>query len=172
MTIKRGIEVGHIFQLGKKYSQALKAEVLDENGKGQTLTMGCYGIGVTRTVAAAIEQNHDDRGIVWPEAIAPFQIALIPINAHKSEAVKAVCEKLYQELTDSGYEVLYMDEAKARLGVMLADVELVGIPHRIVIGDRGLESGQIEYRNRRESENRDIPADQIMSFVNENIKRG
>ena len=172
LTIKRGIEVGHIFQLGKKYSQALKAEVLDENGKGQTLTMGCYGIGVTRTVAAAIEQNHDDRGIVWPEAIAPFQIALIPINAHKSEAVKAACEKLYQELTDSGYEVLYMDEAKARLGVMLADVELVGIPHRIVIGDRGLESGQIEYRNRRESENRDIPADQIMSFVNENIKRG
>ena len=172
LTIKRGIEVGHIFQLGQKYSQALKAEVLDENGKGQTLTMGCYGIGVTRTVAAAIEQNHDDRGIVWPEAIAPFQIALIPINAHKSEAVKAACEKLYQELTDSGYEVLYMDEAKARLGVMLADVELVGIPHRIVIGDRGLESGQIEYRNRRESENRDIPADQIMSFVNENIKRG
>ena len=172
LTIKRGIEVGHIFQLGQKYSQALNAEVLDENGKAQTLTMGCYGIGVTRTVAAAIEQNYDDRGIIWPEAIAPFQIALIPINAHKSDAVKAACDKLYQELTESGYEVLYMDEAKARLGVMLADVELVGIPHRIVIGDRGLESGQIEYRNRRESENRDIPADQIMSFVNENIKRG
>lgn len=171
LTIKRGIEVGHIFQLGQKYSQALKAEVLDENGKGQTLTMGCYGIGVTRTVAAAIEQNNDDRGIIWPEAIAPFQIALIPINAHKSDAVKEACEKLYQELTDSGYEVLYMDEAKARLGVMLADVELIGIPHRIVIGDRGLESGQIEYRNRRESENRDIPADQLTSFIHENIQR-
>ena len=171
LTIKRGIEVGHIFQLGTKYSEALKAEVLDENGKARTLTMGCYGIGVTRTVAAAIEQNHDDRGIIWPEALAPFQIALIPINPHKSEAVRSTCEKLYSELTESGYEVLYMDEAKARLGVMLADVELIGIPHRLVIGDRGLASGQIEYRNRSESENQDIPLDELDSFIKENVYR-
>jgi prolyl-tRNA synthetase len=171
LTIKRGIEVGHIFQLGKKYSQALKAEVLDENGKSQTLTMGCYGIGITRTVAAAIEQNHDDRGIIWPESIAPFQIALIPINPHKSEAVRAACDNLYDELTQEGYEVLYMDEHKARLGVMLADVELVGIPHRLVVGDRGLESGSIEYRNRREPENRDIALDQLHRFIKENVKK-
>lgn len=171
LTIKRGIEVGHIFQLGKKYSEALKAEVLDENGKSQTLTMGCYGIGITRTVAAAIEQNHDDRGIIWPESIAPFQIALIPINPHKSEAVRTACDNLYDELTEGGYEVLYMDEHKARLGVMLADVELVGIPHRLVIGDRGLESGSIEYRNRREPENRDIALDQLQSFIKENVAK-
>ena len=169
LSIKRGIEVGHIFQLGRKYSEALKAEVLDENGKAQTLTMGCYGIGVTRTVAAAIEQNHDDKGIIWPESIAPFQIALIPINPHKSEAVKTACEDLYKQLTETGYEVLYMDEPKARLGVMLADVELIGIPHRIVIGDRGLESGSIEYRNRRESENRDIPIDELQQFIKDNV---
>lgn len=165
LSIKRGIEVGHIFQLGRKYSEALKAEVLDENGKAQTLTMGCYGIGVTRTVAAAIEQNHDDRGIIWPDSIAPFQIALIPVNPHKSEAVKSACETLYNELIQSGYEVLYMDEDKARLGVMLADVELIGIPHRLVVGDRGLESGSIEYRNRRETENRDIPLTELHQFI-------
>lgn len=169
LSIKRGIEVGHIFQLGRKYSEALKAEVLDENGKAQTLTMGCYGIGVTRTVAAAIEQNHDDRGIIWPESIAPFQIALIPINPHKSEAVKTACEDLYSQLTEAGYDVLYMDEHKARLGVMLADVELIGIPHRIVIGDRGLESGSIEYRNRRELENRDIPMDELQQFIKDHV---
>lgn len=169
LNIKRGIEVGHIFQLGRKYSEALKAEVLDENGKAQTLTMGCYGIGVTRTVAAAIEQNHDDKGIIWPESIAPFQIALIPINPHKSEAVKTTCEDLYNQLTEAGYEVLYMDEHKARLGVMLANVELIGIPHRIVIGDRGLESGSIEYRNRREPENRDIPMDELQQFIKDNV---
>lgn len=169
LSLVRGIEVGHIFQLGRKYSQALKAEVLDESGKAQTLTMGCYGIGITRTVAAAIEQNHDDKGIIWPESIAPFQIALIPINPHKSEAVKNSCDSLYAELTDAGYEVIYMDEPKARLGVMLADVELVGIPHRIVIGDRGLESGTAEYRNRRESENRDIPLDQLVDFLKDNV---
>lgn len=171
LVIKRGIEVGHIFQLGSKYSQALKAEVLDENGKAQTLTMGCYGIGVTRTVAAAIEQNHDDKGIIWPESIAPFQIAIIPINAHKSEAVKNTCEDLYKDLTEQGYEVLYMDESKARLGVMLADVELIGIPHRLVVGDRGLEAGSIEYRNRRESENQDIALDQLQQFIKDNVAR-
>ncbi len=169
LVIKRGIEVGHIFQLGSKYSEALKAEVLDENGKAQTLTMGCYGIGVTRTVAAAIEQNHDDKGIIWPESIAPFQIALIPINPHKSEQVKNTCEDLYRELCEAGYEVLYMDEDKARLGVMLADVELMGIPHRFVVGDRGLESGTIEYRNRRLAENQDIPLDQLQGFIREHV---
>ncbi len=171
LTIKRGIEVGHIFQLGTKYSEALKAEVLDENGKSQTLTMGCYGIGITRTVAAVIEQNHDDRGIIWPASIAPFQIALIPINPHKSEAVREACDNLYEQLTKEGYEVLYMDEPKARLGVMLANVELIGIPHRLVIGDRGLESGSIEYRNRRKPENRDVAIDQLHSFINENVEK-
>jgi prolyl-tRNA synthetase len=171
LTIKRGIEVGHIFQLGTKYSEALKAEVLDENGKSQTLTMGCYGIGITRAVAAAIEQNHDARGILWPESLAPFQIALIPINLHKSEAVREACDNLYEELTQQGYEVLYMDEHKTRLGVMLANVELIGIPHRLVMGDRGLESGSIEYRNRREPENRDIALDQLQSFIQENVAK-
>ncbi|MBT5106188.1 MAG: proline--tRNA ligase, partial [Porticoccaceae bacterium] len=169
LSIKRGIEVGHIFQLGRKYSEALKAEVLDENGKAQFLTMGCYGIGVTRTVAAAIEQNNDDRGIIWPESIAPFQIALIPINPHKSPEVKETCDKLYAALCAAQYEVLYMDEDKARLGVMLADVELIGIPHRFVLGDRGLESGSIEYRNRREPENREISLEEVMQFVKENV---
>lgn len=153
LVIKRGIEVGHIFQLGTKYSSALKATYLDDQGKEQIMTMGCYGIGVSRVVASAIEQNNDERGIIWPEAIAPFQIALIPINKHKSPEVNAVCEKLYAELRAAGFDVLYMDEDKARLGVMLADVELIGIPHRIVVGDRGLQDGQVEYRHRRASDN-------------------
>lgn len=165
LDIKRGIEVGHIFQLGKKYSEALNATVLDENGKSQIMTMGCYGIGVTRTIAAAIEQNHDKNGIIWPSAIAPFQIALIPINPHKSAAVAEKCEALYTELEALGYEVLYMDEAKARLGVMLADTELMGIPHRIVVGDRGLEKGTVEYKSRREESNQDIAIDELTQFI-------
>ncbi len=165
LEIKRGIEVGHIFQLGTKYSKALNATVLDENGKSQTMMMGCYGVGVTRVIAAAIEQNHDENGIIWPEAIAPFQIALIPINPHKSEAVKEKCETLYSELQAAGYEVLYMDEAKARLGVMLADTELMGIPHRIVVGDRGLEKGNVEYKGRRDENKQEIPLDNLMSFL-------
>jgi prolyl-tRNA synthetase len=170
LEIKRGIEVGHIFQLGNRYSEAMKARVLDENGKEQTLTMGCYGIGVSRTVAAAIEQNHDDKGIIWPQAIAPFQIALIPINMHKSEQVAQTCEKLYQELRANGFDVLFMDEAKARLGVMLADVELIGIPHRLVIGDRGLEAGVVEYKGRRDAESQDVPADQIQEFLKQVVR--
>ena len=142
IEIKRGIEVGHIFQLGTKYSEAMGATVLNENGKQQTMIMGCYGIGVTRVVASAIEQNYDDNGIIWPDNISPFQVALIPINKHKSEAVAQTCEELYTTLTELGYDVLYMDENKARLGVMLADTELMGIPHRVVVGDRGLEAGQ------------------------------
>ncbi len=171
LEIKRGIEVGHIFQLGSKYSEAMKARVLDENGKEQTLTMGCYGIGVSRTVAAAIEQNHDDKGIIWPEAIAPFQIAIVPINMHKSELVAQTCEKLYAELRTDGYDVLFMDEAKARLGAMLADVELIGIPHRLVVGDRGLEGGTIEYKGRRDAESRDVPSEQLREFLAQVVRR-
>ncbi len=166
LEIKRGIEVGHIFQLGTKYSDAMNANVLDVNGKSQTMIMGCYGIGVTRVVAAAIEQNHDENGIIWPASIAPFQIALIPINAHKSPAVAEKCEALYLELEQAGYDVIYMDEAKARLGVMLADTELMGIPHRLVVGDRGLENGSIEYKGRSDSDKQDIPVDDVLSFLN------
>jgi prolyl-tRNA synthetase len=168
LEIKRGIEVGHIFQLGTKYSESMKATVLDENGKEQFMSMGCYGIGVSRIVAAAIEQNNDDNGIMWPDAIAPFQIAIVPINMHKSESVKLACEGLYDQLTELGYEVLFMDEAKARLGGMLADIELIGIPHRVVIGDRGLDDGKIEYRHRRESENQHIATNDIVRFLTEN----
>src|SRR5690606_37384420 len=125
LEIRRGIEVGHIFQLGRKYSDAMKAHVLDENGKEQAMVMGCYGIGVSRIVAAAIEQNHDERGIIWPEAIAPFQVALVPINMQKSPAVAEACERLYQEMEAAGLEVLYLDDPKARLGATLADVELM-----------------------------------------------
>ena len=171
LEIKRGIEVGHIFQLGTKYSEAMKATVLDENGKEQPMSMGCYGIGVSRIVAAAIEQNHDDNGIIWPDAIAPFQLAIVPINMHKSELVKETCENLYQKLSDAGYEVLFMDEPKARLGGMLADIELIGIPHRIVIGDRGLEEGTVEYRSRRETENQHIALDKLDDFIAENLRK-
>jgi prolyl-tRNA synthetase len=165
LEIKRGIEVGHIFQLGTKYSEAMKATILNENGKEQAMTMGCYGIGVSRIVAAAIEQNHDENGIIWPAAIAPFQIALVPINMHKSDTVKQACEDLYSELSDAGYDVLFMDEQKARLGSMLADIELIGIPHRLVIGDRGLDEGKVEYRDRTQSENQHIEVDQLMAFI-------
>jgi len=165
LDIRRGIEVGHIFQLGTKYSEALNARVLNEEGKEQTLEMGCYGIGVTRVIAAAIEQNHDDNGIIWPDSIAPFQIALIPINPHKSEQVKTYCDELYGRLTNAGYDVLYMDAEKARLGVMLADVELMGLPHRLVVGDRGLDKGTLEYKGRRDSESIDVPVEQLLDFL-------
>ena len=171
LEIKRGIEVGHIFQLGTKYSEAMNATVLNENGKEQVISMGCYGIGVSRIVAAAIEQNHDDNGIIWPTAIAPFQIALVPINMHKSERVKETCETLYGELTAAGYDVLFMDEKKARLGGMLANIELIGIPHRIVIGDRGLEDGSVEYRNRAESDNQSIELDKLSQFIKDRIEK-
>ncbi|MGH1371297.1 MAG: proline--tRNA ligase [Cellvibrionaceae bacterium] len=169
IEIKRGIEVGHIFQLGEKYSEALGATVLDENGKQQVMTMGCYGIGVSRVVAAAIEQNYDDNGIIWPDAIAPFQLALIPINMHKSDAVRAKCESLYEELTAAGYDVLFMDEEKARLGVMLADTELMGIPHRVVIGDRGLEAGTVEYKSRRDTDKQEVASDELLNFLTDAI---
>ncbi|MEZ5529749.1 MAG: proline--tRNA ligase [Porticoccaceae bacterium] len=169
LEIKRGIEVGHIFQLGTKYSEAMNAKVLNEEGREQVMIMGCYGIGVSRVVAAAIEQNHDDKGIIWPEALAPFQVALVPINMNKSEQVRETCEKLYAELTTAGIDVLFMDEEKARLGVMLADIELIGIPHRVVVGDRGLENGEVEYCLRREGENRNIPLNQVTEFLTQAI---
>lgn len=170
LEIKRGIEVGHIFQLGDKYSRAMNAKVLDENGREQVMMMGCYGIGVSRIVASAIEQNHDDKGIIWPEAIAPFQLALIPINMHKSEAVRTRCEELYTGLREAGIDVLFMDEAKARLGVMLADTELMGIPHRLVVGDRGLENGTIEYKGRRDDANVDVPEAELMEFLQQRLQ--
>ena len=165
IVIKRGIEVGHIFQLGTKYSTAMNATVLNEDGKDTTMTMGCYGLGVTRVVAAAIEQNNDDNGIIWPEALAPFQVAIVPINMHKSEQVAETCEALYAELVDAGLDPLLMNEPKARLGGMLADVELIGIPHRVVVGDRGLENGVLEYRYRSDDKNQDIPRDEIVDFL-------
>lgn len=148
LEIKRGIEVGHIFQLGDKYSQAMKAGVLNEGGKNQILTMGCYGIGVSRIIAAAIEQNHDEYGIKWPDAIAPFHIALIPMNMHKSTRIQQAAEQLYSELTTAGFEVIF-DDRKERPGVMFADMELLGIPHQIVIGERNLDQQEVEYKHRR-----------------------
>ena len=172
LIIKRGIEVGHIFQLGTKYSRSMNASVLDENGKEKTMHMGCYGIGIGRIVAAAIEQNHDERGIIWSDSIAPFQIAIIPINYHKSGAVKNAAENLYRQLRDSGKDVLLFDEVKSRLGSMLADSELIGIPHRIIIGERGLNNGIIEYQNRREPSKQEIKTDDAMSFLAEKLRCG
>ncbi|MDH5180308.1 MAG: proline--tRNA ligase [Gammaproteobacteria bacterium] len=169
LTIKRGIEVGHIFQLGNKYSEAMKAAVLDENGKNSIMTMGCYGIGVSRVVAAAIEQNHDEKGIIWPDAIAPFHIAIVPMNMNKSDAVRDKANELYQQLQTAGYDVL-MDDRGERPGVMFADMELIGIPHRIVIGDRGLDKGMLEYKGRRDTDNQDVPVNSVIEFLQEKIK--
>ena len=164
LSIVRGIEVGHIFQLGTKYSEAMNANVLNENGKATTMTMGCYGIGVTRIVAAAIEQNHDDNGIIWSAGLAPFDVAIAPINMQKSEDVSAAAIKLHDELTAAGLDVLLYDE-KTRLGGMLADLDLIGIPHRVVIGDRGLKENKVEYKSRSEAESQDIAFDEIVSFL-------
>ncbi|EAA5640544.1 proline--tRNA ligase [Salmonella enterica subsp. enterica serovar Javiana] len=169
LLIKRGIEVGHIFQLGTKYSEALKASVQGEDGRNQILTMGCYGIGVTRVVAAAIEQNFDERGIVWPDAIAPFQVAILPMNMHKSFRVQELAEKLYSELRAQGIEVL-MDDRKERPGVMFADMELIGIPHTIVIGDRNLDNDDIEYKYRRSGEKSLIKTGDIVDYLVKAIK--
>ncbi len=164
LDIKRGIEVGHIFQLGTKYSEAMGARVLGENGREITLQMGCYGIGVSRVVAAAIEQNYDDKGIVWPAALAPFTVVLVPMNPKKSDAVRDCTERLYQTLRDAGVEVL-LDDRDERPGVKFAEIELIGIPHRVVIGDRGLKNGTLEYRDRRSDNNEDIPISEIESFL-------
>ena len=168
LKLARGIEVGHIFQLGRKYSDALKALVLDESGREVTLLMGCYGIGVTRVVAAAIEQNHDERGIIWPEPLAPFQVVLVSLGAQKTPQVRVAADRLYGELTAAGIEVLY-DDRDARPGVKFADAELLGIPHRLVVAERGLAAGRLEYRHRRESESVDFPADEALSFLRARI---
>ncbi len=164
LTIARGIEVGHIFQLGKKYSDAMKASVLDENGKAVVMTMGCYGIGVTRVVAAAIEQHHDDKGIVWPIALAPFQVALCPMKMGKSNRVREAVEQLYTELQSAGIDVL-LDDRDVRPGFMFADMELIGIPHRIVIGEKSLDENNVEYRGRKQTENSFIPLTEIVGHI-------
>ena len=164
LNIRRGIEVGHIFQLGLKYSEAMNATVLDENGKAVPMTMGCYGIGVTRVVAAAIEQNHDENGIIWPESLAPFTVALVPLNYDKSDDVKALSDKLYTELKAQGVDVL-LDDRKERPGVKFADMELTGIPHRLVISDRGIAAGQLEYKGRRDTEASDLPLDNAVEAL-------
>ncbi|OTQ59100.1 proline--tRNA ligase [Gilliamella sp. A7] len=164
LQIKRGIEVGHIFQLGTKYSEAMKATVQGEDGQNHVMIMGCYGIGVSRIVAAAIEQCHDDRGIIWPEAIAPFSVVIIPMNMHKSERVQATAEKLYADLQAAGVEVLF-DDRKERPGVMFADAELIGIPHTIVIGDRNLDNGDVEYKHRAGGDKELVKVNQIIEFI-------
>ncbi|GLK91406.1 proline--tRNA ligase [Pseudomonas turukhanskensis] len=165
LEIKRGIEVGHIFQLGSKYSEAMNCTVMGENGKPAILSMGCYGIGVSRVVAAAIEQNNDERGILWPEALAPFQVALVPLR-YENEDVRAATDKLYADLTAAGFEVLLDDrDKKTSPGIKFADMELIGIPHRIVISDRGLADGNLEYKNRRDTEAQAIPVADVLSFI-------
>jgi prolyl-tRNA synthetase len=164
LEICRGIEVGHIFQLRSKYAESMKATFLDAQGKAQTLEMGCYGIGVSRIVAAAIEQNYDERGIALPAAMAPFQLALVPIGMHKSEAVRNAVEQLYAELKAAGIEVL-LDDRDERPGVMFADMELIGIPHRIVVGERGLKEGMLEYQGRRDAAAQAIPLQNALQFV-------
>ncbi|MET1254797.1 proline--tRNA ligase [Aliikangiella maris] len=168
LTIKRGIEVGHIFQLGTKYSEAMKANVLSESGKSVTLSMGCYGIGVSRVVAAAIEQNHDEYGIIWPDNIAPFQVAIVPMNMHRSHRVAEAADKLYQQLRDAKIEVIF-DDRKERAGVMFADMELIGVPHRIVISERGIDAGTFEYKHRRDNEKLNIPIDEVFAFVQQKV---
>jgi prolyl-tRNA synthetase len=166
LSIKRGIEVGHIFQLGQKYAAAMNATVLDENGKAIIMTMGCYGIGVSRVVAAAIEQNHDDNGIIWPDAIAPFQVALVPMNMHKSQRLREAVDQLHDELEAAGFSVL-LDDRKERPGVMFADMELVGIPHRLVLGERGLDAGTIEYKGRQDADKQDVELATVINFLKE-----
>lgn len=164
LSIARGIEVGHIFQLGTQYSEAMDATVQDPEGKNQVMAMGCYGIGITRIVAAAIEQNHDEAGIIWPAPLAPFDVVLVPINMHRSDEVKAAAESLYSELKERGLAVL-LDDRKARPGVMFADAELIGIPHRLVISDRGLAAGELEYRHRSDDESRNLKREEALKLL-------
>jgi prolyl-tRNA synthetase len=166
LAIARGIEVGHVFQLGRKYSEALNAEVLGEDGQPTTVTMGCYGIGVSRVVASAIEQNHDERGIIWPAAMAPFQVAVLPIGAGRSTAVREAAEALYQELLATGIEAL-LDDRDARPGVMFADMELIGVPHRVVISERNLAVGQVEYRGRCEAASMQVARENLLDWLRE-----
>ena len=169
LQIKRGIEVGHIFQLGTKYSNAMKASVLDANGKSVIMTMGCYGIGVSRIVAAAIEQNHDEQGIIWPDAIAPFTIVILAMNSKKSPRVREASEDLYTKLIAAGHDVL-LDDRGERPGIMFADMELIGIPHRIVVGDKSLDQGVYEYKARHSQDTHNVAIDGITEFLNAKIK--
>jgi prolyl-tRNA synthetase len=164
LVIKRGIEVGHIFQLGTKYSEAMKANVIGESGKAVTTTMGCYGIGVTRVIAASIEQNYDDRGIIFPESIAPFQLVIVPINYNKSTRVKALADDLYQQCSEAGIEVL-LDDRKERAGIMFADSELLGIPHRMVLSDTHADNGNIEYKARNNADKIEVKFEEALSFI-------
>lgn len=168
LNVRRGIEVGHIFQLGTKYSERMGATVLDETGRAVAMSMGCYGIGVTRVVAAAIEQNHDTQGIIWPEPIAPFQVSLVPIGMHKSPEVARAAEEIYEELKSSGIEVLF-DDRDERPGVMFADMDLIGLPHRLVIGERGLRKGVIEYKGRRQERASELPRDRLLTELRRRI---
>ena len=168
LQIMRGIEVGHIFQLGDKYSQAMNATVLDENGKDKVMSMGCYGIGITRVAAAAIEQNNDDNGIIWPIPIAPFQVVIVPINMRRSDDLKQAAETLYNEMKAAGIDVLF-DDRDSRPGVMFADMELIGIPMRVVMSDKGLGKGIVEYKGRTDSDATDVARDQIVQFVLEKL---
>jgi prolyl-tRNA synthetase len=169
LQIVRGIEVGHVFALGTRYSEAMGATYLDAAGQSHLIEMGCYGIGVTRVVAAAIEQNHDGRGIAWPMAMAPFAVAIAPVGYDRSEAVRALADSLHDELESGGIEVL-LDDRGERPGVMFADMELIGIPHRVTIGDRGLKGGTVEFQSRRDSTPTAVPAAQIAAFVRERIQ--
>ena len=166
LDIARGIEVGHIFQLGDNYSDKLNANVLAESGKAQTLTMGCYGIGVSRVVAAAIEQHHDDRGIIWPMALAPFQVVLVPINAHKSVRLREAAEALYNKLLDAGFDILFDDRGQ-RPGVAFADMDLIGIPHRLILGERGLDKGNVEYKRRADGHSTEFALDDVIAELTE-----
>ena len=171
LSIARGIEVGHIFQLGTKYSEAMGATVLNEQGKEETMTMGCYGIGVSRIVAAAIEQNNDDKGMIWPTAIAPFQVALLPMNMKKSQRVREATEELYRKLQTAGIDVL-LDDRPVRPGVMFSDMELIGIPHRIVVGEKNLDQDLLEYKARRGDSNQDVPRAEIIAFLQAKLASG
>jgi len=164
LAIERGIEVGHIFYLGTKYSKAMNATFLDANGKPQSLEMGCYGIGITRLPAAAIEQNHDAKGIIWPDAIAPFTIVLCPISPDRFADVKAAADKLYEELLAAGVDVI-LDDRNERPGAMFADWELIGVPHRVTIGDRALKEGQLEYQHRRDAESTKVDVAGALAFI-------
>jgi prolyl-tRNA synthetase len=164
LTIERGIEVGHVFYLGTKYSEAMNATFLDENGKPRFMEMGCYGIGITRLPAAAIEQNHDERGIIWPDAIAPFTVAICPIGMDRSTEVRAAAEQLHDALSLAGVDVM-LDDRGERPGAMFADWELIGVPHRVVISDRGLKEGQMEYQHRRDAAATKVPGGGILDFL-------
>ncbi len=171
IAFKRGIEVGHIFQLGDTYSKAMNATVLDENGKAQVMLMGCYGMGVSRLVAAAIEQNHDDNGMIWPTVIAPFHVIVVPINGHKSPEVATAANDIYEQLLARGIEVLLDDRESVRPGAKFADAELIGVPHRIVVGDRGLKEGLVEYAERRQPGNQDVKLSDVVDMVASKVER-